>query len=208
MDDVTLGESINHFLTINWKVLFAIIPPSKMGGGWPAFIIALSLIGAVTYVVGEIASVLGCSLGLKDSVTAITLVAMGTSLPDTFASMTAATSSEYADSAVGNITGSNSVNVFLGLGLPWVIASWYNESNGNFYEVPQGALAFSVFLFLVTSILCFIILIIRRIIIGGELGGPQGSKYLSALCLISLWVVYIVFSILKAYNIIGDAPEE
>lgn len=93
MDDVTFGEAINHFLTINWKVLFAIIPPSKMGGGWPAFVIALSMIGLVTYVVGEVASVLGCSLGLKDSVTAITLVAMGTSLPDTFASMTAATSS-------------------------------------------------------------------------------------------------------------------
>jgi len=93
MDDVTIGEAINHFLTINWKVIFAIIPPSKMGGGWPAFVIALALIGAVTFVVGEIASVLGCSLGLKDSVTAITLVAMGTSLPDTFASMTAAKNS-------------------------------------------------------------------------------------------------------------------
>ena len=131
MDDVTMGEAIMHFLTIQWKVFFAIIPPSKMGGGWPAFIIALSLIGAVTFVVGEIASVLGCTLALKDSVTAITLVAMGTSLPDTFASMTAAKNSKYADSAVGNITGSNCVNVFLGLGLPWVIASYYNEANGD-----------------------------------------------------------------------------
>jgi len=75
--------------------------------------------------------------------------------------------------------------------------------NDTVYVVPQGALAFSVFLFLVTSILCFIILIVRRIVIGGELGGPPFSKYLSALCMISLWVVYIVFSILKAYNVIG-----
>jgi len=203
MDDVTLAEAITHYMTIAWKVIFAIIPPSKMGGGWPAFVIALSLIGTVTFVVGEVATVLGCSLGLKDSVTAITLVAMGTSLPDTFASMTAARQSSYADSAVGNITGSNCVNVFLGLGLPWVIASWYNESNGDVYHVPKGALAFSVFLFLITSLCCFAILIIRRIVIGGELGGPSFSKYLSALCLVSLWVIYIVFSILKAYDIIG-----
>ena len=128
LDDVTFGEAITHFLTINWKVLFAVIPPSKSGGGWPAFFIALALIGLVTYVVGEVASLLGCSLGLKDSVTAITLVALGTSLPDTFASMTAAKTSKYADSAVGNVTGSNSVNVFLGLGLPWVIAAEYNKS--------------------------------------------------------------------------------
>lgn len=93
LSEVSFTDAILHFLTINWKVLFAIIPPSKMGGGWPAFVIALAMIGLVTFVVGEIASVLGCSIGLKDSVTAITLVAMGTSLPDTFASMTAATSS-------------------------------------------------------------------------------------------------------------------
>ena len=58
---------------------------------------------------------LGCVLGIPNSVTAITLVALGTSLPDTFASVTAARGSKHADSAVGNITGSNSVNVFLGL---------------------------------------------------------------------------------------------
>jgi len=85
----------------------------------------LLYIGAVTLVIGEIATVLGCVMGLDESVTAITIVALGTSLPDTFASMTAAKTSEYADSAIGNVTGSNSVNVFLGLGLPWTIATIY-----------------------------------------------------------------------------------
>ena len=50
---------------------------------------------------------------------------MGTSLPDTFASMIAAQKELTADNAIGNVTGSNSVNVFLGLGLPWVFASIY-----------------------------------------------------------------------------------
>lgn len=54
---------------------------------------------------------------------AITFVALGTSLPDTFASKTAAVQEKYADNAIGNVTGSNSVNVFLGLGLPWFIAA-------------------------------------------------------------------------------------
>lgn len=54
---------------------------------------ALTYIGVVTAVVGEFASLLGCCLGIDDSITAITLVALGTSLPDTFASMTAARSS-------------------------------------------------------------------------------------------------------------------
>lgn len=82
-----------HFATIGWKVLFALVPPPNMGGGIPAFIIALSFIGVVTAIVGEVATVLGCAAGLESSVTAITLVAIGTSLPDTFASKVAAQTS-------------------------------------------------------------------------------------------------------------------
>lgn len=130
------------------------------------------MIGAITTVVGEVATVLGCVINLKPSVTGITLVALGTSLPDTFASMTAARSSPDADSAIGNITGSNSVNVFLGLGLPWLIATAYwlakHESD---YAVPPGSMAFSVIVFLSCSAVCFVVLFLRRRILGGELGG-------------------------------------
>ena len=56
-------------------------------------------------------------------------MALGTSLPDLFASRAAAMNEKHADNAIGNVTGSNSVNVFLGLGLPWLIASIYHASN-------------------------------------------------------------------------------
>lgn len=48
---------------------------------------------------------LGCVVGLKTSVTGITIIALGTSLPDTFASRTAAMQDEHADAAIGNVTG-------------------------------------------------------------------------------------------------------
>ena len=117
-----------HFFAIGWKILFACCPPPHWGGGIPTFIAAICFIGGLTAVVGEIAGAMGCVMGIKPGVTAITFVAIGTSLPDTFASMKAARESSHADAAVGNVTGSNSVNVFLGLGLPWVIAVIY--SNG------------------------------------------------------------------------------
>lgn len=194
-----MGEAISHFLTITWKVLFALVPPTKWGGGWPAFLCALTFIGGVTAIVGEVASMFGCVLGLPDSVTAITFVALGTSLPDTFASMTAAKSSDHADSAISNVTGSNSVNVFLGLGLPWVIASTYQESyNDAEYETPPGNLAYSVTVFVICSLVCFATLLIRRKVIGGELGGPRKSAWGSCFFLISLWVIYITLSIIRA----------
>ena len=99
-----------------------------MGGGWPCFFVSLGMIGLLTAIVGDLAAIFGCLVGLKDSVTAITFVALGTSLPDTFASKAAATAERTADNAIGNVTGSNSVNVFLGLGLPWLIASIYHAA--------------------------------------------------------------------------------
>jgi solute carrier family 8 (sodium/calcium exchanger) len=128
IEDITFSEGFLHFVTIGWKIFYAIIPPPHMGEGWPCFVISLVMIGITTYVVGEVANLFGCVLGIPPSVTAITFVALGTSLPDTFASMSAAVAEKYADDAVGNVTGSNSVNVFLGLGLPWVIASVWEGS--------------------------------------------------------------------------------
>jgi|TARA_B110000503_G_C6977111_1_gene341638 magnesium/proton exchanger len=68
--------------------------------------------------------------------------------------------------------------------------------------VPAGDLAFSVMLFLITSVICFAVLIARRKIIGGELGGPRTSAYASAAFMFSLWLIYIIFSSLKAYGAI------
>jgi len=212
LEDVSLSEALIHFASIGWKFFFAIVPPPDYWEGKGCFIMSLVMIGLVTAVVGEIATILGCSIGLKESVTAITLVALGTSLPDTFASMTAAKNAEYADSAIGNITGSNSVNVFLGLGLPWSIAVTYWAANqddpliikaGGVYRVPAGDLAFSVFIFLIVACICFVILIVRRITIGGELGGPRVSRLISCMCCVSLWVFYILMSTLQAYGVIS-----
>ena len=126
--------------------------------------------------------------------------------------MAAAAAEKYADSAVGNVTGSNSVNVFLGLGLPWVIASIWEEGQvGNpdapypadgKYFVPAGNLGFSVAVFICCAVVCIIVLLIRRKVVGGELGGSHSGRALSAAILISLWMIYILLSILQAYDYI------
>lgn len=103
---------------IYWKVFLALIPPTNWNNGKVSFFVSLLFIGLLTAVVGELAVMFGCCVGLKDAVTGITFVALGTSVPDTFASRIAAVSDKTADAAIGNVTGSNSVNVFLGLGLP------------------------------------------------------------------------------------------
>ena len=197
-----------HFFAIGWKILFACCPPPHWGGGIPTFLAAIGFIGALTAVVGEIAGAMGCVMGLKPGVTAITFVAIGTSLPDTFASMKAASESRYADAAVGNVTGSNSVNVFLGLGLPWVIAVIYSRGENEEYKVPAKGLDLSVVLYLSCSLVGVGILIFRRCVVKGELGGGKGGRCASAVIFTCLWLIYIVFSCLGQYDVISISSEE
>uniref|UniRef100_A0A1I8HBQ1 Na_Ca_ex domain-containing protein n=1 Tax=Macrostomum lignano TaxID=282301 RepID=A0A1I8HBQ1_9PLAT len=126
----------------------------------------------------QLGNLLGCVLGIHQAVTGITIVAIGTSLPDTFASRTAALQDEYADNSVGNVTGSNSVNVFLGLGLPWCIATIYAAAKGKSYCVDPDNLFQSLVFFLTVA------------------------TWVCGVCMISLWVLYVILASLKAYNIL------
>jgi len=63
-------------------------------------------------------------------------------------------------------------------------------------------------MFLVTSIICFILLTARRVFIGGELGGPTTSKWASAMICWILWLFYIVMSILNAIGALDGKKSE
>ncbi|XP_051802246.1 sodium/calcium exchanger 1-like isoform X3 [Acanthochromis polyacanthus] len=207
-DDDECGEEkvpsffdyVMHFLTVFWKLLFAFVPPTDYWNGWACFVVSISVIGILTAVIGDLASHFGCTVGLKDSVTAVVFVALGTSVPDTFASKVAAIQDQYADASIGNVTGSNAVNVFLGIGVAWSIAAIYHYIKGEEFKVDPGTLAFSVTLFTIFAFICIAVLIYRRRPeIGGELGGPRVPKTLTTCLFFSLWLMYIIFSSLEAY---------
>ncbi|XP_038613954.1 sodium/calcium exchanger 1 isoform X3 [Tachyglossus aculeatus] len=207
-DDDECGEEklpscfdyVMHFLTVFWKVLFAFVPPTEYWNGWACFVVSILMIGLLTAFIGDLASHFGCTIGLKDSVTAVVFVALGTSVPDTFASKVAATQDQYADASIGNVTGSNAVNVFLGIGVAWSIAAIYHAANGKEFEVSPGTLAFSVTLFTIFAFINVgVLLYRRRPEIGGELGGPRTAKLLTSSLFVLLWLLYIFFSSLEAY---------
>ncbi|KAM9842745.1 sodium/calcium exchanger 3 [Aulostomus maculatus] len=193
-------DYVMHFLTVFWKVLFACVPPTDYLNGWACFIVSIMIIGLLTAVIGDLASHFGCTIGLKDSVTAVVFVALGTSVPDTFASKVAAVQDTYADASIGNVTGSNAVNVFLGIGMAWSVAAIYWHMKGKPFVVEAGSLAFSVTLFTIFAFLAISVLLYRRRAhIGGELGGPRGHRLATSGFFFSLWFLYILFSSLEAY---------
>jgi len=207
---------ICHAVSLIFKVVFVLVPPPILCNGWLCFAAALCMIGMVTAFAGDVASLLGCCIGIPDDITAITLVALGTSLPDTLASRAAAMQDQYADNAIGNVTGSNSVNVFLGIGISWTIGAVYWEATGptsqwqgrkhngvSFRElylpehkrggffVPTDTLAFSVIAYVCGAFCTLALLRYRRVRFGGELGGPQINQYIDASLLFLLWIIYV-----------------
>nr|XP_020478574.1 sodium/calcium exchanger 3 isoform X2 [Monopterus albus] len=193
-------DYVMHFLTVFWKVLFACVPPTDYLNGWACFTVSIIIIGLLTAVIGDLASHFGCTIGLKDSVTAVVFVALGTSVPDTFASKVSAVQDTYADASIGNVTGSNAVNVFLGIGVAWSVAAIYWQMKGKPFVVEAGSLAFSVTLFTIFAFMAVSVLLYRRRAhIGGELGGPRGHRMATSAFFFSLWFLYILFSSLEAY---------
>lgn len=222
-------ELFMHVFTLPWKVLFSFIPPAEWYGGWLCFWTSLLMIGLVTALIGDMANIFGCLISFKPLVTAITFVALGTSLPDTFASRAAAIGDTNADASIGNVTGSNSVNVFLGLGMPWTIAALYWQSKGRTtawqqHETPDGekygdlfpeadypnggfvviggSLSVSVMTFTACGAVCMAILQARRMspLIGSELGGPLGTERYQYATAAALALLWITYILVSALN--------
>lgn len=193
-------DKVLHVITMPWMLLFAVVPPTEFCEGKVCFVCALFMIGVCTAFIGDLANLLGCALDIPSSICAITFVALGTSLPDTFASKMAAIQDPTADNSIGNVTGSNSVNVFLGLGLSWSIASLYWHSKGEEFIVEAGSLGPSVIVFCCCALSCIALLMVRRWTVGAELGGPVLIARMSSAFLVMLWLVYIVCSIIIEGN--------
>lgn len=81
-------------------------------------------------------------LGISEKIIALTIVALGTSLPELVTSLVATKKGEY-DIAIGNVVGSNIFNIGIVLGLPVAI----------FGSIPVGSFSFIDLGFLLASAL-------------------------------------------------------
>jgi solute carrier family 8 (sodium/calcium exchanger) len=125
LDNVTCWEALVHLCTMPWRFVFSIIPPKHYFGGWPTFFFTFFFIGVLSFFIMELSSVIGCLLGVKTCVQALIFIAVGTSLPDLFTTYAAASYGKTAGPSLSILAASNAANVFIGLGLPWTIASIY-----------------------------------------------------------------------------------
>ena len=119
-------------------------------------------------------------LGLTDALIGLTVVAIGTSLPELVTSVVAAKKGEN-DIAVGNVIGSNIFNILFILGTSATILPM-NLSSTYIYDIA---------IVLTVSIVCFIPIAINK-----RVGRFMGSMMISA------YILYTVYLILRQLEII------
>ncbi|GMH28576.1 hypothetical protein Nepgr_030419 [Nepenthes gracilis] len=193
-----------QFLLLPWRFMFAFVPPYHIAHGWIAFICSLLFISGIAYVVTILTDRISCVTGINAYVIALTALASGTSWPDLVASKIAAERQTTADSAIANIICSNSVNIYVGIGIPWLIDTAYNfiAYQKPLYVQNAGALSFSLLVFFATSAGCIGVLVLRRLTLGAELGGPRIWAWTTCAYLLLLWLIFVILSSLKASGVI------
>lgn len=92
------------------------------------------LVKGADYFVGG-ASDLAAKLGIPPLIVGLTVVAMGTSMPEAAVSISAVVKGN-ADITIGNVVGSNILNILIILGLSAVISSLLVEKSTIRYELP------------------------------------------------------------------------
>ena len=92
------------------------------------------------------ASYLAAYIGISERLIALTVVAIGTSLPELVTSVSATRKGEY-DIAIGNVVGSNIFNIGIVTGLPVFILGGIDKVNFNTYDM---------FILLISIVLLFV----------------------------------------------------
>lgn len=99
----------------------------------------------------EAASRIATTLGVSQKLISLTIIALGTSLPELVTSVTATQKGEY-DIAIGNVIGSNIFNIGIVIGLPITLFGGVSQINFNLIDVIVMVLsAFLLFFFAVND---------------------------------------------------------
>ncbi len=149
------------------------------------FFISIAFIGALCWVLVESAIVISHTLDIPEVVIALTVLAVGTSVPDMMSSVIVAKQGR-GGMAVSNGIGSNIFDIFIGLGLPWLIKSYLVDSE---LVTNIEGLGISIALLFTSVLLLLFTLLWKKWRLGPGLG----------LTLILLYILYVVWEIVKLY---------
>jgi len=141
-------EEARHSLALRLKEIEEPILSCGQKYYMVTFLGALVWIMLLSYFMVEFVLKLGCLWGISPTIMGLTLLAMGTSIPDALSSIVVAKNGE-GDMAVANAVGSNVFNIGLGLGLPWFIKTLVDGKPLCINDADQVVPSIMILLFIV-----------------------------------------------------------
>lgn len=160
-------------------LLYKVFPPPNHYFG--VFFMSIGFIAVLSWVLVQSAIGISEILNVPEVIIGITVLAVGTSVPDMISSIIVARQGR-GDMGITNAIGSNIFDVLIGLGLPWMIALLV--SHREMIPVSRENLFFSVVLLFISVLVIFFMLIIRR----WRIGRPTG------IILIGLYLIYLIYT--------------
>ena len=142
------------------------------------FIVSIGLISFLSWVLVKSAIGISEALGVPELLIGITIVAVGTSVPDLISSVIVARQGRPG-MAINNAIGSNTFDILIGLGLPFLL---YALFRGSGFELISTDLYVSTGILLASSIILLVFFI---------LGGWRSSRP-AGLIMIMLYLAYLL----------------
>jgi K+-dependent Na+/Ca+ exchanger-like protein len=141
------------------------------------FIVSIGLISILSWILVRSAVGISESLGIPELLIGLTIVAIGTSIPDLISSMIVARQGRPG-MAINNAIGSNVFDILIGLGLPFLL---YVLINGTGFGIASENLIFSVSILMASAVILLLFFL---------LGGWKSSRMVGVI-LILLYVTYL-----------------
>nr|CAD7586815.1 unnamed protein product [Timema genevievae] len=160
------------------------------------FIMCIIWIGSLSYVVAWMITIIGDTLKIPDSVMGITFLAAGTSVPEAVSSVIVAKQG-HGSMGISNSIGSNTFDILLCLGLPWLIkASFLPAMEGqHFVRINSRGLEYSAISLLSTLMLLYATFSCNRFQLDRKVGQACLLMYAMFLVLASLIELNVFFKV-------------
>ncbi|KAH9628037.1 hypothetical protein HF086_018012 [Spodoptera exigua] len=160
------------------------------------FAMCVTWIGCVSYLVAWMITVLGDTLNVPDSITGLTILAAGTSLPEAVSSVLV-TVQGHGTMGLSNSIGSNTFDILLCLGLPWLIKSLaYPTVPGHHYvSINSSGLSYSAISLLSTLFTLYGCLFLNKFQLDWKIGITCGLIYIGYLILAALIELNVFFTV-------------
>lgn len=149
------------------------------------FLQSIVIIAGLSWVLVELAVIVSHYFNIPEGIIALTVLAIGTSIPDLFSSMIVARQGR-GDMAVSNAIGSNIFDILVGLGLPFAI---YMIIHGGIVGAGGGNLKYSTLILFSSVVLLFLLLLFSKWRVGK----------ISGIFLVLLYVIYVLREIIILY---------